>query len=244
MNEATIRTWNMLPSLGFQPDSGVVFSDIRPRLSLDFGNLKLLAAAVVSPYSGEIVLFSGVLATRDTVAEVHFELPRRIESLKQCAAWIVWNLDQHSNGRTFRPARDVDWINEARQNRRLLPWVTSQAEFEARPHCTIQRDWLRLALRTMGKHLASLPDDSLTSFSFDGSIFSIRCNTTVIAFPGEGSPWTVRFTVEARKLRRSPKRLMSEYIEVSVWQSRIQIGSRSYEGTAGLLSGEYFSAVQ
>jgi hypothetical protein len=84
----------------------------------------------------------------------------------------------------------------------------------------------------------------LDVFSFDGSIFSIRCDTKVIAFPGEGSPWTVRFMVEARKLRGSPKRLMSEYIEVSVLRSRIEIGAWSYEGTVCPLGGEYFSGVQ
>jgi hypothetical protein len=234
----------MLPSLGFQPDSEVVFSDICPRLTLDFGNLKLSAADVVSPYSGEIVLFSGVLATRDTVAEVQFELPRRIESLKQCAAWIVWNLDQHSNGRTFRPARDVDWINEARQNRRLLPWVMSQAEFDARPQCTVQRDWLRLALKNLSEQLVSLPDKAIVAFSFDGAVFAIRCETKVIAFPGEGLPWTVRFRVQAKTLRRQPKRLMREDISVSVWESRIRFGSWSYEGTVAPLGGGDFSEVQ
>jgi hypothetical protein len=244
MNEATIPTWNLLPSLGFQPDSTVVYSDIRPGLSLDFGNFKLSAVAVVSPYSGEIILFSGVLATCETLADVHFELPRRIESLKQCAAWIVWNLDQYGDQRIFRPTRNVGWLEEGRQNRRLLPWVMSQAEYEARPRCTVQRDWLRLALKTLGKHLQSLPYDSTVSFSFDGCVFSIRCDKKVIAFPGEGLPWTVCFTVEVRTLHHSPKRFMSEYIELSVWESRIQVGSWSYEGKVGPLVGKYLSEVQ
>jgi hypothetical protein len=156
----------------------------------------------VSPYSGEIVLFSGVLETPRTLGELQFELPRQVKSLKQCAAWIVWNLDQHSSRGTFRPARDVGWIDEGRQNQRLLPWVMSRAEYEARPQCTVQRDWLRLALKTLGKHLASLPDDGIVVFSFDGSVFSIRCDKKVIAFPGEGLPWTVCFKVEAKTLRR------------------------------------------
>jgi hypothetical protein len=244
IHEATIPTWSLLPSLGFQPDSTVVFSDIRPGLSLDFGNFKLSAVALVSPYSGEIVLFSGVLETPRTLGEIQFELPRQVKSLKQCAAWIVWNLDQHSSRGTFRPARHVGWIDEGRQNQGLLPWVMSRAEYEARPQCTVQRDWLRLALKTLGKHLASLPDDGIVVFSFDGSVFSIRCNKKVIAFPGEGLPWTVCFRVEAKTLRRSPRRLMREQIDVSVWESRIRFGSRSYEGTVGPLGGRDFSNVQ
>jgi hypothetical protein len=243
-NKTAVPTWNLLLSLGFQPDSTLVFSDLHPGLSLDFGNLKLSAVAVTSPASGEIVLFSGILRTPRTLAEIEFELPRRVESLKQCAAWIVWNLDQHFGGRTFSPARQVDWIDEGRQNRRLLPWVISRAEYEARPQCTIQRDWLRLALKTLGEHLASLPDRSIVVFSFDGSVFSIRCDNKVIAFPGEGLPWTVSFRAEAKTLRRSPKRLMREYVGVSVWESQICFGSWSFEGAIASAGGEYLSGVQ
>jgi hypothetical protein len=245
MNEATTPTWNLLPSLGFEPDSTVVFSDILPGLSLDFGNFKLSAVAVTSPYSGEIVSFSGILATPRTLAEIHFELPRRMESLKQCAAWIVWNLDQHSGCGPFRPARHVGWIDEGRQNRRLLPWVLSSAEYEARPQCTVQRDWLRLALKTLGQHVASLPDNAIVVFSFDGSVFSIRCDKRVIAFPADGRPWTVCFKVEAKTLRQqSKRRLMQELVGVAIWKSRIEFGPWRYEGTVEPLNGKSSSEVQ
>lgn len=151
MNETTIPTWNLLPPLGFRPDSTVRFSDIHPGLSLDFGNVKLSAAALVSPYSGEIVSFSGVLATSDTLADVHFEMLREVESLRQCATWIVWNLDRYSDG-AFKPARPVEWVEEARSNRKLLPWYRSLAAYEARPCCLVDRKWLRLALNTLAKH--------------------------------------------------------------------------------------------
>lgn len=245
MHEATTPTWDLLPSLGFQPDDAIVFSDILPGLSLDFGSFKLSAVAVISPYSGEIVSFSGILATPRTIAEIHFELPRRVESLKQCAAWIVWNLDQQSDGRVFRPAWALEWIEEARRNRRLLPWVMSQAEFDARPQCTVQRDWLRLARKSLREHLGSLADSAIVVFSFDGAVFSIRCDTKLIVFPGEGSPWTVCFRVEAKTLRQERKRrLMCEYVGISIWNSRIEFGPWSYEGTVGSPSGGGFANVQ
>lgn len=245
MNEAVIPTWNLLPSLGFRPDDTIIFSDIRPGLSLDFGNLKLSAVAVTSPYSGEIVLFTGVLAAPRTLTEVQFELPRRIESLKHCAAWIVWNLDRYGDQRVFNPSRNVCWLEEGRQNRRLLSWVLSQAEYEARPQCTIQRDWLRLALKTLTARVAALPDDAMVTFHFDGSVFSIFSEKNVIAFPGEGPPWTVSFRVEAKTLRQQPKRrLMRECIGVSVWDSRIRFGSWSFEGTVEPAHGKGSSEVQ
>ncbi len=230
MSDAAIPTWTLLPSLGFQPDDTVSFSEIRPGLSLDFGNFKLSAADLISPRSGEVVSFSGVLATPRTLTEIHFELPRRVESLKQCAAWIVWNLDQQWDDRMFRPARATEWVEEARRYRRLLPWVMSQAEFEARPRCRVRRDWLRLALKTLSEHIASLPDNASIVFAFDGSVFSIQSEKKVIALPAEGLPWLVRFRVEAGRLRRLPKRLMRECIGVSIWESRISLGQYVYEG--------------
>ena len=176
---------------------------------------------------------------------IEFELPRCVKSRAQWAAWLVWNLDQYSDRRLFQPVRQVGWIEEGRQNQKLLPWVMSRAEYESRPQCIIHRDWLRLALKTLGDHLASLPDNGIITFSFDGSVFSIRSDKRVIAFPGEGLPWTVCFRVEAKTLRQqSKRRLMREYIGISIWNSRIIFGPWSYEGTVGSLSGEVFANVQ
>ena len=229
MNEATIPTWNLLPSLGFRPDSTVHFSEVHPGLSLDFGNLKLSAAALISPYSGEIVSFSGVLATPGTLADVHFEMPRDVESLRQCAAWIVWNLDQNSGG-PFKPARPVGWVEEARANRQLLPWYKSRAEYEARPSCLVERKWLRLALNTLAEHVTSLPDNAAVIFGFDGSVLSIDCKGKLIVLAGQGPPWTIRFKVAASALRCLPRRLREERVELSIWQSYLRLGSWLYEG--------------
>jgi hypothetical protein len=176
----------------------------------------------------EIVLFTGVLKTPRSLGQVHFEMPRRIATIKKCAAWIVWNLDQFSE---FRANHHIAWVEEGRKNQRLLPWVMSMAEYNARPQCIVQRDWLRLALKALGEYLAALSDNASIVFSFDGSVLSIRFEKKVIALAGEGSPWTVSFRVEARALRRLPKRLVGEVIGVSIWESRITVGNCTYAGT-------------
>ena len=110
-----------------------------------------------------------------------FEMPRRVKSLKQCAAWIVWNLDQNADHHTYKPTWHVDWIEEGRKNQKLLPWVRAMAEFDARPQCIVQRDWLRLALKTLDEYLVSLSDSTGIVFSFDGSVLTIRFDKRVIA---------------------------------------------------------------
>src|SRR5437879_3266775 len=229
-HQATIETRDALFGLGFQPDEKVL-SDISPGQSFDFGNFTLRASCCLSPRFVEIVFFTGVLSTARSLAEVLFEMPRKVNSLKQCAAWIVWNLDQLSDDGVFSPARYVSWIEEGRENRTLLPWIKRRGAYNSRPACIVRRDWLRLALKTLGEQVSSLPDSAAVLFSFDGSMLFIRCEGKVVALPGEGPPWAVRFSVEAGHLRRLPKRLMRDCIDVSIWESRLTIASHSYEGT-------------
>jgi hypothetical protein len=241
MHEATVPTWDLLRRLGFQPDSKVM-SDVMPGLSFDFGNLgKLSASWVQSPGGGEVVLFTGVLSARCSAGPIDFELSRRMTSLKQCAALIVWNLDQF---RAFKETCHIDWIEEGRQNKSLLPWVRSREEYNMRPQCMLQRDWFRLALRTLGQQLSALPDHAAVLFSFDGSVLFIRCGNKVIALPGEGVPWAVRFKVAAEKLRRLPKRIRRGRVDVSIWQSRISLGTWTYEGTLEQFGTTHPSSVQ
>jgi hypothetical protein len=95
---------------------------------------------------------------------------------------------------------------------------------------TVRRDWLRLALKTLADCAFTLPDDA-DLFGFDGSVFSIRCDGKVIALAGQGVPWAVSFKVRAGALRRLPKRLTREDIGISIWESTISIGNRTYPGT-------------
>jgi hypothetical protein len=230
-HQATIATFDVPRDLGFQPDDTVLYSHVKPGLSFDFGNFKLSASCLLNVRFVEVVLFRGILATSHSLAEIEFELPTRVLSREQCAAWIVWKLDQYGSERMFQPRRYVAWIEEGRQNQRLVPWVTEMAAYKSRPSCTVRRDWLRLALKTLAEHLSLLPDSAAVVFSFDGSVLSVRIDGKVVALPGEGFPWAVRFNVNAGQLRRLPKRFMREYIGVEIWESRLKIYGWSYEGT-------------
>jgi hypothetical protein len=189
----------------------------------------------------QIVLFSGVIATPRTISEVHFELPQKVESVKLCAALIAWNLDQFSE---FRNIHHIDWLEDGRRNKTLLPWVKDLAAWNACPKCIVDRAWLRLALNKLAEHLSDLPDEDNVIFSFDGLVFSVRCDGGLIAVAAKGSPWTVSFNVRVGALRQLPKRLMQERIEVSLWESHISIGSQTYPGTLGGLGLTDSSRVQ
>jgi len=222
----TIRTIDVLRSLGFQTDTTVITDD-GPGLSANFGGLRLAAGAYCK-FLTEIVMITGVLATSRSWAAIQIEMPRYVESAHFVTAWIVWHLDQHSE---FRKVHNLLWVEDGRNHQGLLPWVKSTAEWEACPKCIVERAWLRLALNKLGEHLASLPDDAKVAFAFDGSVFSMRCGGEFIALAGRGAPWTVGFGVRAGSLRHLPKRLKHEKIQISIWESHIEFGNRIYPGT-------------
>lgn len=221
MNEAnSTETCDALIDLGFQPNDPGDW----PGLSYDFSNFKLNAGSVVNMRFAEIVLFTGVLSTPRTLAEVEFEMPRRVESLEQCAAWIVWHLDSVSEAGTFVPKRKVDWVSEGRQNQRVLPWVAARAAYEARPWCYVERDWLRLALKTLRDILQPLDDEALVQFSFRDAILTIRCGGKVVVLPAEGNPWPKQYVILAKEIRDLRRRLMRASVDISVWEEHLHIG--------------------
>lgn len=134
---SSVSTWELLKEFDFQPDDGVV-SDLKPGLSFDFGNLKLSASAVMGKMFHPVVLFTGVLNGRRTLAEIAFELPRKVSSKEQLAALLVYYLDKAADGNVFQPIRGVGWLAEGRTHRKLLPWETDLAVNRARPHFKVE----------------------------------------------------------------------------------------------------------
>jgi hypothetical protein len=99
--EPTLNTYEVLRDLGFQPDDTVVYSNVKPGLSFDFGSFKLSASCLLNMGFVEVVLFTGILSTPHSLAEIEFELPTKVLSREQCAAWIAWNLDQSGSNQRF-----------------------------------------------------------------------------------------------------------------------------------------------
>lgn len=225
----TTETWELLKQLGFVPDASVI-SDVMPGLSYDFGNFTLSASAVMGKWFEPLVLFTGVLATPRTLAEVSFELPRVVASKEQLTAFLVYYLDKAARGDVFHPSRPVAWISEGRATQSLLPWEMDMAAYRARPHCSVRRDWLRLALNSLAEIITKADDTAAVEFSFDGSVLMIRCSDQVVPMSAIGNAWPSPFEIPAGKMRRLPKRLMRDELEVSVHGGRLHIGRNCFDG--------------
>ncbi len=236
MNEAIkMDTWDALRDLGFQPDDKVI-SDARPGLGYDFGNIKLCANWVLNLRFTEVVLFTGVLTSRRSGAEVIFEMPRLIESRELCAAWIVYNLDKYSDNRTFTPLRNVEWVLEGRKNLNILSLEKKRAELMRQQEvinthkpCTVEREWIKLALKSLEKYLKEVEDTEPVEISFDGKALSFKVGKNNVIITAEGSPWKTAFSLPAGKLRQLPKRFTKSYIYVSVDVPFLRIDRYRYD---------------
>lgn len=229
--------WNLLKDFGFTPDAEVI-SDLRPGLSFDFGSFKLSASAVMGEYFQPVVLFTGVLARSRTLAEISFEIPRETMPRELVAALVVWNLDRVSPGRRFSPEREVTWLELGRQNQHRLPWEITRAErakeaaeYAARPHCTVNRSVLKLALKTLAEQLMQAPASDPVVVSFDGRVLSFLCHGVETVVGAAGQAWSCPYCLEVKRLTdKLPKRLMSQTVEVGVWKSMLEIGRNRYKG--------------
>lgn len=221
-------TWELLIALGFRQDDTVI-SDPPPGLSLDFGNVKLSASRGVNRFLAPVVLLTGVLATKRSIAEVLSEIPLDVESVEQGLAWVVWSLDNAAGG-TFEPASAPAWVAEGRRHRHLLPWERGRAAYAARPHCHVRRDSARAALKALAEQLRTVDDDLLVTFGFDGSVLTVACAGKLSAMAAEGDAWPRTYSIRAGSLKRLPKRLMNESIEFAIWESALTIGSWRYAG--------------
>lgn len=231
-----VLVWSILNEFGFQPDASVL-SDVSPGLSHDFGNFKLSASCCRGKWFREVVLFTGVMSSSRSLAQVCFEMPRHVSSAEQCAAWIVWHLDRASEVRHFQPKLAAVWLAIGRANMHALPWEEERVRreqmlerYDARPQCQIQRDWLKLALRKVADMLLSVPDSERVSVGFDGRVLSFACAGKSSLTEASGIAWPVSYTLPAASLRNLPKRLMSMNVGVSVWDGSLQIDRHSYSG--------------
>lgn len=225
----SIPTWDVLIDLGFVPEDNDL-SEICPGLSYDFGNFKLSASAVTNQWYRSVVLFTGVLVEPRKLREYCFELNRTVASREQCAAFLVYYLDQGKRRPEFQPARSVAWVTDGRQNRHLLPWEVDKAAYNARPQCVVQRDWLRLALRDLAAYLAKVDEAANVDFSFNGAVLMIQCSEKVLPMSARGISWNAQFTISAGNLQRLPKRLAYDAIGISIWKDQLIIGGYRFDG--------------
>jgi hypothetical protein len=232
MTNPSVSTWDVLQDLGFAEDR----SEHQRGFSFNFGKFKLWALCCTNRWFVPVVLITGVLFDGNNLSEVTQELPDKAESVEQVMAWMAWLVDKETT-HAFKLSSEPGWLAEGRRHRHLLPWerervirAKERAAYDARPHCHAQRDWVRLALKKLYQHLAGVSPDAVVTVSFDGTVLTMRCEKMVLAMSANGSAWTEKYAIRAGALEPLPKRLMTDPVDVSVWDSTLIISNERYAG--------------
>ena len=228
----SIATWDVLQQLGFQPADDYFGC---PAMSYDFGSFKLQATRMMNLRMREVVSFSGFVSTSRTMSSIEFDMPLSVESKEQCAAWIAWHVNETlpSQERLIHLPK-AELLIFGLQHQATLPWVQEKAAYQVRPQCSVERGWLRQALKTIKENVSSSAPDSKISIAFDGHVLSFQSESWIAPIPALGEPWPDRYEIAVSDFY-FPSRLMQETIHISIWKGNLSLGNRLYRGvtTAG-----------
>jgi hypothetical protein len=178
-----VKTRTLFESLGFQEDWEAI-TDQRPAYYYDFGNLCLTAAEVMSDSFRPCFHFGGVWRGANSLSMVDFEMPLEVESPEQGAAWIAYGI-----GKSFRPSRPTSWLSDGWTWQDRLPWVRWLEEYKARPVCSVEKEWFKLAARKLRPLADSASEADLVWFTFNGEALKIAgCDASVILL-ATGTAW-------------------------------------------------------
>lgn len=214
-----METRTLLEGLSFQEDYWAL-TDKQPGYFYDFGNFRLEAAQLTSRYFRPVFVFSGVISNTRSLKMLNFELPLEVESFEQGVALIA-----HGLGANFVPDVPTSWLADGRSWESHLPGVRELVAYNKRPHCLVEKDWFRLALKKLFEIGASTEADALVWIGFDGEVLRFSCIGNVVICPATGSPWDEKYFIRASQLAHLPKRLRN-WVDVSIWEDRLTIGNR------------------
>ena len=162
------------------------------------------------------------------MAMIEYELPAVVSSTEQGLAFLAYAIDNQFGSKGFEAKLTPQWLTEGRTFKAYLPWemevAKAKAEAVRRPHCTVERDWLRLGLKTLGEKLEGQSSQGEVDFNFDGVFFSIGGPGPPLLLPATGEkPWPNSIRVRISKLTLLPRRIMSPHVAITIYPDSLKI---------------------
>ena len=169
-----------LGQLGWTPISG-------GRRCVKFGGYDITAVEVIFFVGRPYVQFTGTYFSKRSMAYIEFKLPARVESLDQLKAFLAYYLD-HASDTSDEQSDQPAWLAEGQALQELLPWEQRQAAYQARDHCWVERDWMRIGLKKLRALLDKIDSAGAVRFAFDGTVLRIEAAEESIVMQGDGEP--------------------------------------------------------
>ena len=94
----------------------------------------------------------------------------------------------------------------------------------ARPHCTVSRSLLALALKSLAGIFEQNGSGSSVVVAFDGRLLSFDCNGLKTVVAATGFAWPTRYQLGMAAIADAlPIRLKFPEVEVGIWKSMLEI---------------------
>lgn len=189
-----------------------------------FVHLDLEAVPVMNLYARDVVLLTGVVHTHFSLGTVESQIPTDLGSALEAAAWVSYAL------KSYRDALDPlpDWFVEGESHWDLIPFVRELREYEARPKCSIDRDYARVLRRKLLEELSLPTGEAEMIFSFDGRILSIALPNSVHEVVASGDGWPSSYQVTVAPEATLPARFKFSMVEVSVFNGYLLFDRRMF----------------
>lgn len=226
--EPIVAVRDVLPSLGFIPKWGTA-TDEEPAYAFKEGGIDLVVAQVTGWHLRPEFLIGGVASNSRVMSYVEQAIPLAVESRDQIVAWLAFAV-----GVDFVSRSPVSWFAEGINLQHLLPWVREAERLREeaketarlrrlRPHCTVERHWLRKLLNASVQSVGQPPLPGKVHVTFDGEFLKLYVRGQVIGVPGLGTAWGDVYQGNLEHLLMLPRRLTTDPIEVGIWRGNLEI---------------------
>ena len=99
-----------------------------------------------------------------------------------------------------------------------------EADRAARPHCTVSRSLLAMALKSLAVIFEQEGSGNSVVVAFDGRLLSFDCNGLKAVVAATGIAWQARYKLEMAAIADAlPIRLRLAEVEVGIWKSMLEI---------------------
>jgi hypothetical protein len=216
-----VQLWDVLIEIGFTPVTG----RLAPCLRFNFGSFAVEAMQTINRHIADVVLLTGYVIGKCLMAELIQELPSHVESRRHGVARLTWAIE-HSLGEFLNDKQYPvpTWLEEGRRDCQMLPWEREREAYEQRPHCSVARDWAKVAIRALREQLDEAGTPAALTLFCDGEALFVRCaGKFVAALPANGNPWPHTYVVDRVEPDHLPRRL-GKFVTISIWNASLTIG--------------------
>lgn len=213
-----MSTRDLLVDLGFKAVIAE-YTDQQPGYQYDFGNFILEASQVTGNSYQSEMYFAGIMSTERTHGMVEFSLLLDVESYEQGVALIAHNIGRH-----FNPTRATPWLSLGRMWEEHLPGRREARLYAQRPHCHVEAEWFRVAVKKLIKHGSKADDSHVFTVSFTSGVLRFTLPNQILVMPAQGKDWSETYVGLSKGLAHISNRTPSEGICLGIWKGKLAIG--------------------